>query len=156
MPAGVVTHNKISGQPVPLRRYNRGWRNSDTMHAVADHAENPVLQPLYGLLRFASFFPSDARWSGSAVAPIYSACGEALRASGPDGFPPVFIPIILSVWLNLGLSGLVKTPVRPFAIIVKAASQLGGKYSLTCVTVKATLASGHNTSSRVKNHDRSV
>jgi hypothetical protein len=50
---------------------------------------------------------------------------EAFSASGPDGFPRVFIPIILSASKARALSGFVKTPVRPFAIVVKEASQLG-------------------------------
>lgn len=83
--------------------------------AVANHINRErwasQAQPIYGLLRFASFFLFDRNGQSTQLLPYIRPVNEVFAASGPDGFPRAFISIILPTSKAHAPNGFLKTPV---------------------------------------------
>jgi len=70
-------------------------------------------------------FSLQLQWSVNAVAAYIRPFNKAFIASGPDGYPRIFISIILPASKAHTLNGFLKTPVRPVCHRVENTSQLG-------------------------------
>jgi hypothetical protein len=82
---------------------------------------------------FCKLFLFDRYGQSTQLLPYIRPVNEVYAASGPDGFPRVFIAIILPASKAHALNGFLKTPVRPVCHHFEKCFTTGG------VTVKKTL-----------------